>query len=160
MSNYIDKQDKRLSRYSAEEISALLRGQIAEVLSYTASAARRMGLGVSELAALEHLQGAGELTPTELGRRLSMSSGTVTALVDRLERAGYAERRPNPEDRRSSVVRPTAWGTEEVLRHLGPLGAELRRIACDLSEEERSAVGGYVEEVTAAIARHARGDRG
>jgi DNA-binding MarR family transcriptional regulator len=159
MNDYIEKQDRLLSRHSAEEISELLRGQIAGVLSYTAAVARRMGLGVSELAALEHLQGAGELTPTELGRRLSMASGTVTALVDRLERAGYAERRPNPQDRRSSVVRPTAWGTEEALRHLGPLDAELRRIAGGLSGEERSAVGRYVEEVTAAIARHARGGR-
>ncbi len=67
---------------------------------------RRMGLNLSEMAALEHLQHASAegLTPTQLGRRLSRSPGAVTALVDRLERAGHVKRRPNPKDCRSSVV--------------------------------------------------------
>ena len=128
------------------------------MLTYTAAVARRMGLGLSEIAALEHLQG-GELTPTELGRRLYMSSGAVTALVDRLERAGYVERRPNPRDRRSSVVRVTRAGVEEGVRHLGPLAEELFGVAAGLSEGERAAAGRYVESTTAAINRHARGQR-
>ncbi len=91
-----------------------------------------MGLGASEMAALEHLQGAGELTPGQLGRRLSMTSGAVTALVDRLQAAGYVERVPNPLDRRSSIVRPTSDADEEGMRHLGGLAAEILRITEEL----------------------------
>jgi DNA-binding MarR family transcriptional regulator len=55
---------------------------------YAAALARRMGMGTSELAALEHLEAAGTMTPGQLGGRLSMSPGAVTALVDRLEGRG------------------------------------------------------------------------
>ena len=131
----------------------LFQGEISAVLAYTAAVARRMGLGASEMAALEHLQGAGELTPGQLGRRLSMTSGAVTALVDRMERDGYVERSPNPNDRRRSLVRVTAVGAEEGMRHLRALAAELGEVIDGLSEEERRAVGRFTEDVTAAILR-------
>ena len=133
-----------------------MQAEIAAVLAYTASVARRMGLGVSEIAALEHLQGAGELTPGELGRLLSMTSGAVTALVDRLVAGGYVERVPNPRDRRSSLLRPTAAGTEEGREHLYPLAVEIRKIVAGLSAGEREAAGRFLEDVTAAIVRQTR----
>jgi DNA-binding MarR family transcriptional regulator len=160
MDNYIDIQDSRLSsniEESVEKVVELQQYQIAEVLTFAAALARRMGLSVSEMAALEYLHASGEgLTPTQLGGRLSMSSGTVSPLVDRLERRGYVERRPNPRDRRSSVVRMTPWGIEESSSHLLPLAADFFGIAGALSEEDRKTVGGYLEAVAAALARHAQ----
>ncbi len=71
-----------------------------------------MGIELSELAALGHLQAAGPMTLGRLGERLSMSPGAITVLVDRLESRGYAERFPNPKDRRSVLVRETERGLE------------------------------------------------
>jgi DNA-binding MarR family transcriptional regulator len=160
MDNYIDIQDSRLSsnvERSVEKVVESQQYQISEVLTFAAALARRMGLSVSEMAALEHLHASGEgLTPTQLGGRLSMSSGTVSPLVDRLERRGYVERRPNPKDRRSSVVRMTPWGIEESSRHLLPVANDFLRIAGALSEEGRTTVGGYLEVVAATLARHAQ----
>ena len=73
------------------------------------------------------------------------------------ERLTYVERRPNPRDRRSSVVRMTPWGVEESSRHLLPLAADFFGIAEALPEGDRTVVGGYLEEVAATLARHARG---
>ena len=87
---------------------------------------------------------------------MSMSSGTVSPLVDRLERAGYVERRPNPQDRRSSLVRMTPWGVEESSRHLLPLAADFLGTASDLGSKERSSVGGYLEAISDALAYHAQ----
>ncbi|MGH3146881.1 MAG: MarR family winged helix-turn-helix transcriptional regulator [Rubrobacter sp.] len=141
-----------------DQVGRLLQAEIAALLAYTASVARRMDLGVSEIAALEHLQGAGELTPGQLGGLLSMTSGAVTALVDRLVAGGYVERVPNPRDRRSSLLRLTAAGTEKGMEHLYPLAVEVRGIVAELSDEERAAIGKFMESVTAAIVRQARGD--
>src|SRR5688500_18375063 len=120
--------------------------------------ARRTGLGLSEMAALEHLQHSqGGLTPTELGRRLSLSSGAITALVDRLESNGHVERRPNPADRRSSVVLPLPEGLEDAAQHLLPAAADLLEATRELTDEEREVVGRYLEAVTEIFRRHARG---
>lgn len=142
--------------WSAERVLELQQHQIAEVLTFAAALARAMGLTVSEMAALEHLHAAADgLTPTQLGRRLSMSSGTVSPLLDRLERAGYVERRPNPRDRRSSVVTMTPWGVEESARHLVPLATDLLAVAAALGPDARSAVAGYLRAVSDALARRA-----
>lgn len=158
MSDNLNIQDIRSSRYSSEEVVRLLQVEVGEVLAFAAAMARRTGLGLSEMAALEHLQHAhGGLTPTELGRRLSLSSGAITALVDRLERTGHVERRPNPADRRSSVVLPVPEGLEEAGRHLRPVAAELLEATAGFTYEERAAVGRYLEVVTEIFRRHARG---
>jgi DNA-binding MarR family transcriptional regulator len=158
MGDYLNTQDIRSSRYSSEEVVRLLQIEVGEVLAFAAAMARRTGLGLSEMSALEHLQHAhGGLTPTELGKRLSLSSGAITALVDRLERTGHVERRPNPADRRSSVVLPVPEGLEEAGRHLRPVAAELLEKSAELTDEERAAVGRYLEVVTEVFRRHARG---
>lgn len=139
-----------------------MQRQVAEVLAFAGAMAHRTGLGFSEMAALEHLQRAsgseeGGLTPTQLGRLLSLSSGAVTALVDRLEGAGRAERVPNPRDRRSWVVRVRLEGLAGPRRHMVALRDDLLEVTAELSEEERAAVGRYLEDVAEVFARHARG---
>ncbi len=128
-------------------------------MRYSAALARRMELGISEIAALEHLHSAGELTPKQLGERLFMSSGAVTALVDRLERGGHLERVPNPRDRRSSLLRPTHWGTEEVVGQILPLATAVHKLAEGLSEEERAVIGRFMEAATAAYTQHSQNRR-
>src|SRR5215207_11692110 len=132
MHDDLDTKDNISPRYSSEVIGRLLQIEVGEVLAFAAAMARRTGLGLSEMAALEHLRHShGGLTPTELGRRLSLSSGAITALVDRLERTGHVERRPNPTDRRSSVVLPVPQGLEEAGRHLLPVAADLLEVTAE-----------------------------
>lgn len=158
MDDNLNIRNKRLTRYSSEEVVRLLQVQVSEVLAFAAAIARRTGLGFSEMAALNHLRHShGGLTPTELGRRLSLSSGAITALVDRLERTGHVERRSNPADRRSSVVLPVPQGLEEAGRHLVPVAADLLTKTAELTDQERAAVGKYLEAATEIFRRHARG---
>lgn len=160
MGNHLANKDKRSAGRSAHELVGLVQVEIREVLAFAAAMARRTGFGLSEMAALEHLQQAGEegLTPTQLGRRLSLSSGAVTALVDRMERAGQVERRPNPNDRRSSVVRTLPSGLTAAREHLLPVAADLLEKSAELTDEERATVSAYLEAVTEVFARHARGE--
>jgi DNA-binding MarR family transcriptional regulator len=68
-------------------------------------------VGVATLQALrvlDHHDGSGRVQ--ELSRELSITIGAASKLVDRLENAGLATRRPHPEDRRSSLVSLTAAG--------------------------------------------------
>lgn len=69
-----------------------------------AALAKRAAMAASDLDALEFLESQGPLTQRELGDRLSLTSGAVTMLVDRLESAGWVRRRPHPSDRRYTVL--------------------------------------------------------
>ena len=142
-----------------ENLADLVREHSSAVMRYAAATAKRMGLEISELSALEHLQAAGSMTLGRLGEGLSMSPGAVTALVDRLERKGYAERIPNPKDRRSALVRETEAGLEESLEHLWPYIEEMRGIEERFSEDERAIVARFLSAATEATRRHADDDR-
>ncbi len=56
------------------------------------------------------------LTMTELGRALGLDNATITGLVDRLERDGFARRNKSESDRRALNVRITPEGVDEVNR--------------------------------------------
>jgi len=116
-----------------------------------------MSLEASELAALEHLQAAGSMTQKRLGERLSISPGAVTAMIDRLELRGYVERIPNPEDRRSALVRITKAGLEESLRHLWPYIEDIKGVEEGFSEEERAVIAHFLREATQATHHAAEG---
>src|SRR6516164_2789640 len=69
-----------------------------------AALAKRTGVGGADLDALEYLEAEGPLTQRDLGERLSLTSGAITMLVDRLERAGWVNRRAHPTDRRCLLL--------------------------------------------------------
>ena len=74
-------------------------------------ALRAFGLTRGSHNVLQILDGATEaLTPTEVSARLTVTSATVTGLLDTLERRGLARRRPHPDDRRSVLVEITDDG--------------------------------------------------
>jgi DNA-binding MarR family transcriptional regulator len=86
-----------------------------------AARARREGTSQVELAALEHLVLRGGLTPGELGHRLGLTSGGVTALTGRLIDAGYVRREHHPSDGRMRVLGATEAGAEFLRAHLEPV---------------------------------------
>ena len=84
-----------------------------------------LGITEGEYSILSPLRRAGEpfeLTPTELARHRMLTSGGMTAALDRLERKGLLARAPNPADRRGSLVRLTDEGRrvvdEAMARHV------------------------------------------
>lgn len=69
-----------------------------------------MGLCLSDFGALEALLHEGPLPVNTLGRKILISSGSITAAVDRLERQGLVERRASASDRRARIAHLTAQG--------------------------------------------------
>jgi DNA-binding MarR family transcriptional regulator len=71
------------------------------------------GLNITDSECLRLLFLKGLATPSELARHTGLTSGATTAMLDRLEKAGWIERRPNPDDRRGTLIVP-AKGTSET----------------------------------------------
>jgi DNA-binding MarR family transcriptional regulator len=95
-----------------------------------------VGLGVTETQAVSYLTVHGERGQNELAADLGLSSGASTALVDRLERQGIAERYPHPSDRRRTLVRLRDRGRDVVQQSREWLGTAFR----DIPSEELEAL--------------------
>ncbi|MCP2257532.1 DNA-binding transcriptional regulator, MarR family [Streptoalloteichus tenebrarius] len=85
------------------------------------AAAEHLGVNRTDLRCLDVLLRAGSARPGELGAELGLTTGSVTALLDRLEKLGYVSRSPDPTDRRKIVVRPTARVQRKAEVLYGPL---------------------------------------
>lgn len=82
-----------------------------------ATAFATLGIGEGDYGVLVALRRAGEpfqRTPTDLARHRMITSGGMTAALDRLERRDLITRLPNPDDRRGNLVQLTAAGRRTV----------------------------------------------
>lgn len=121
-----------------------------------AALARRRGMTLSEIVALQHVQTSGGLMAGELAARLQMSTGATTTLIDRLERAGQVARTPHPRDRRGVVLNLTAAGQEEILRLLGPYLGAVSTVAQGLDEGEAAVMTRTLARITTITEEAAR----
>jgi DNA-binding MarR family transcriptional regulator len=67
--------------------------------------AERLGVNSTDLECLDLIVMRGPVTAGELARATSLTTGAITGVIDRLERAGFAAREPDPDDRRKVRVR-------------------------------------------------------
>ena len=146
--------------WSAEHAAA---SPAARVLGLTQELMRRMvalagdltaasGLNPSDVAALRALDAAaGEgVAVNTLGAQLGLSSGAITALVDRLEHHDLVQRTRDPRDRRRVIVtlspRAHGFGTQ----HLMPLARAVQSATAQLDERELRAVEHFLDQLLQA----------
>lgn len=75
-------------------------------IAFHEAVAERLGLHITDHKALGVLFDDGPMPAGRLGERIGLTTGSVTAMVDRLEKAGYVRRERDPGDRRKVVVTP------------------------------------------------------
>ncbi len=95
-----------------------------------------LGVNATDMECLGVIFFKGLATPSGLARYTGLSSGATTAMLDRLEKSKLIERRPNPKDRRSTLI----VVVPETAEKIGPLFASLReaqdKIVSSYSEQE------------------------
>ena len=99
-------------------------------------AAAYFGINRTDQRAIDAIDQHGRITAGELARELRLSPGAVTTIVDRLERAGYARRVPDPEDRRRVLIEVTPIVAELSARIYGTPEEGLAEQAGRWTEEE------------------------
>jgi hypothetical protein len=117
----------------------------AVVLFHEAIAAQ-LGMSATEWKCLGLLDQHGPLTAGRLARLSGLTTGAITGIAGRLERAGYARREPHPKDKRSIVIH--ACRLTEVHRRVDPvfasMGAAMRSLAGRYSVEELASIQSYL----------------
>lgn len=114
------------------------------------AAARALGVARSDLRALNLLE-HGPLAAGEMGAELGLTSGSMTALVDRLVKAGYVSRQAAEDDRRKVMVHlePATWAA--FARVYGPCGEAVSAVAGQLPPRQVTAARDVLAAVASAI---------
>ena len=118
-----------------------------------AAVERRHGLSNAAAQTLAIIEGAGEpLAPSVIAERLMITTGSMTSLLDTLERRGLVRRQAHPSDRRRLLVELTDDGEALVDAFLPEIVAVQTALAAGLSEADRAAAV-HLSERIAAVAR-------
>ena len=102
--------------------------------------AQHLGIAQTDLLCLHVLDRAGPSTAGALSTRLGRTTGAVTHMIDRLEKAGYVRRRPDPRDRRRVLVEASAPALERIASCYEGLEARSRRSMATFSEDQLAAI--------------------
>ncbi len=95
-------------------------------------------------------QGEG-LTQAQISSMMLVNRANITALIDRMERAGMVTRTSSPSDRRSNIIILTVSG-RKLLEKIEPLYAqEVKRIMAVLVDDDQKRLIGMLEKVRANI---------
>jgi MarR family 2-MHQ and catechol resistance regulon transcriptional repressor len=124
----------------------------------------RFGMVMSDFGVLEALLHRGPLSAKQLGAKVLLTSGSVTAAIDRLAARGLVRREDDAHDRRACIVHLTAAGQRLIERSFAQHRAEMEEALAGFSVEERRALlpllrrlGRIAEESTAKAAPHMKG---
>ena len=108
------------------------------------AASEYVGVNRSAMRCMDVLERVGRLTPGEIATQTGLTSGAVTALLDRLERVGYVRRLRDPDDRRRIWVELTDKARQVAGEVYGPLVDVLAEYE-KYSDEELRLITRYIE---------------
>lgn len=109
---------------------------------------RKLGLNATDSECLSLLSINGSSTPKELARYTGLTTGSTTAMLDRLEKLGYIKRMPNPNDRRGVIVEVT----RRYMEVAGPLVVGVQKAHSELiatySDKELQVIADFLQRFT------------
>ena len=124
-------------------------------------AAERLGLNRTDLHCINIIENSGGLTAGELAAQAGLTTGAVTGVVDRLERAGYARRATDPGDRRRVKVEVTPAWYRRADRIWGPVAKDwASRLAGRFTAEELEQASAFLRTVNDLSSEHLERLRG
>ena len=91
--------------------------------------ADRLGMHVTDHKCGDILMGTGPITAGELAERTGLTTGSITGVIDRLEKAGFVRRAKDPGDRRRVIIEPFP---ERIEREVVPLFESIGRAMAEL----------------------------
>ena len=114
---------------------------------FEAHVGRELTVNPTDLQAMQHLIMSGPLGPTDLSRRLGISTAATTAVVDRLVAVGHASRTQHPTDRRGVVIVPNPASVQRAMSTLMPMIMGIDGVIDEFEEDDQAVITAYLERV-------------
>ena len=144
----IDRKSKDMKNDSKKRVLIAAQQQGVSSVLFRNAIGRKMGLSVTDSECLSYLSMRRNASPKELSQYTGLTTGSTTAMLDRLEKAGYIHRTSNPDDRRGVVVEIDKKWMEKA----GPLVAGVQKahttLIAEYSDEELEVIADFLERFT------------
>jgi DNA-binding MarR family transcriptional regulator len=154
-----DKMSKTVSRTAPRDrllvaLEEAIRKVSAQAVLMSDLVATRVGINSTDLECLDLLQLDGPTTAGGMAERSGLTTGATTAMIDRLERAGYVRRRRDPDDRRVVVVEVVEQCVPHIAAMYDRIQKEFEDVHARYSNRELATVLRYLTDAFEAGARH------
>jgi DNA-binding MarR family transcriptional regulator len=145
-----DPHEELMSTMNREHIDSVIRSLRRVNLQgsfFGQTVAIRFGLSESDVEALELLIDTGSATAGKLSDLMGLTTGAVTRVIDRLERAGYVRRVPDPADRRRVVVEVIPEKVEAVAATMARVGEKSATEIGHFSEADLAVINDFLTRI-------------
>jgi len=137
-----------------EEVSRAVRAQQNAVDEFDEAACKVLGINRTDARCMDILDRTGQMTAGQLATESGLSSGAVTALLDRMERAGYVRRTHDTVDRRRVLVEMTDEAREAAWQIWGPIAEEAVAGFAAYSDDELRIILNFISGGREFLASH------
>jgi DNA-binding MarR family transcriptional regulator len=120
-----------------------------------AAATRLLGVNRTDAVAMDLLHQHGRLSAGRLAQEMRLTTGAITAVVDRLQQAGLVQRVPDPEDRRRVLVELTDAAQRLTWELFGPLAELASDMLARYTDEQLELLIAFEEMGRTVQERHA-----
>ena len=109
--------------------------------------ADNLGLNITDHKCVSIISRFGPMTAGKLAEMTGLTTGAITGVIDRLEKAGYAKRVPQPDDRRSILIELTQEGEAEkkIMAIFSLLSQKMRKVFDKFSDEELLRINDFLK---------------
>ncbi|WP_200930740.1 MarR family winged helix-turn-helix transcriptional regulator [Bacillus sp. FJAT-28004] len=128
-----------------------MRGLGTRTVVYQQNVAASLGLYNNDFISVDILREKGPITAGELSKLTGLATGSVTALIDRLEKSGYVRRQNDPNDRRKVIIVPLYEQKEDVSNTYIPLHNEMVKLASTYTEEELELITQFLNKASTVL---------
>jgi len=140
----LSSQQQNHNADQQEKFTLLMRGLGTRTVQYQQNVAASLGLYNNDYISVDILREKGPITAGELSKLTGLATGSVTALIDRLEKIGYVRRQNDPGDRRKVIIVPEYENKEEVYNTYIPLHDAMIELASSYTEEELAFISQFL----------------
>jgi DNA-binding MarR family transcriptional regulator len=117
-----------------------------------AAVAERLGLNITDHKALDFAcRGGGTVTAGELAELTGLTTGAITGVIDRLEKAGFARRERDPNDRRRIIIRPIPSRAREIGRLFESLAQSMTKLCSQYTDRDLALLIDFFDQVTSLV---------
>ncbi|MCB8979376.1 MAG: MarR family transcriptional regulator [Ardenticatenaceae bacterium] len=114
--------------------------------------AQQIGMNASDMQCAEFLVRQGPLTAGQLAELSGLTTGAITGVVDRLERAGWARRENDPADRRRVIIRAIPQDTNAEEGLYDPYTEAMSNLLADYDDQELHFILEFISRLSATNA--------